>query len=99
MLGIGRMLEAIQDDKLGTFEFLFSSIITNSFNSPAEKIHRWLSPPDTSGSLEEASEKRQDNTCFWFLDGERFLEWQAHPGFLWVKGKGKLLSKLSEVEN
>jgi hypothetical protein len=27
MVGIGRTLEAIKDDKLGTFEFLFSSII------------------------------------------------------------------------
>lgn len=53
----------------------------------------WLSPPDTSRNRNEASEKHQDNTCSWFLNGERFLEWQVNPGFLWVKGKGELLSK------
>ncbi|KDR70451.1 hypothetical protein GALMADRAFT_76153, partial [Galerina marginata CBS 339.88] len=64
----------------------------------AEKIRGWLSPPDTSKNRNEADEKRQVDTCSWFLDGERFHEWQGTPGFLWVKGKGKLLSKLFEIK-
>ncbi|KDR72037.1 hypothetical protein GALMADRAFT_50672, partial [Galerina marginata CBS 339.88] len=55
--------------------------------SLAAKIHRWLSPPDTSNNRNEADEKRQNGTCSWFLNGERFLKWYKDPGFLWVYGK------------
>ena len=96
---IERTLDAIKDDTLGTFEFLFSWVFKkNSSNSPAGKIKNWLSPPDSSKNRHEADEKRQVDTCSWFLDGERFLEWQENPGFLWIKGKGKFLSKLFEFE-
>ena len=39
----------------------------------------------------EASDKRQFDTCAWFLEGERFRMWQENPGFLWVNGKRKFL--------
>ncbi|KDR66355.1 hypothetical protein GALMADRAFT_16610, partial [Galerina marginata CBS 339.88] len=52
-----------------------------------EKIRKWLSPPDSSKTRNEADEKRQVDTCSWFLEGERFRDWQARPGFLWVQGK------------
>jgi len=64
---------------------------------PADKIRRWLSPPDSSKNLHEADDKRQVDTCTWFLEGDRFFEWRETPGFLWVKGKGEPLhSKLFE---
>lgn len=95
----GRILDVIKDDILGTFEFLFSwRIKKNSFNSVADKINKWLSPPDSSKNRNEADEKRQVDTCSWFLNREHFLEWQTNPGFLWIKGKGKLLSKLLKFE-
>ncbi|KIJ94633.1 hypothetical protein K443DRAFT_641295, partial [Laccaria amethystina LaAM-08-1] len=54
---------------------------------PADKIREWLRRPESSRNQNEAREKRQKDTCSWFLEGERFLEWQKKPGFLWVKGK------------
>ena len=41
--------------------------------------------------MNEARDKRQVNTCAWFLEGERFRVWQENPGFLWIKGKRKFL--------
>jgi hypothetical protein len=41
--------------------------------------------------MNEAQDKRQVDTCAWFLEGDRFRAWQEKPGFLWVKGKGKFL--------
>ena len=84
------------DDHLGIFEFLFSSINYSIF--PADKIHRWLSPPNSSKSRYEADNNRQVDTCTWFLEGNQFVKWRETPGFLWVKGKGKrLLSKLFKI--
>ncbi|KDR71051.1 hypothetical protein GALMADRAFT_75515, partial [Galerina marginata CBS 339.88] len=58
----------------------------------AEKIDKWLSAPDSSRFHNEAHEKREADTCSWFLNGERFIRWRENPGFLWVKGKRKFLS-------
>ncbi|KAG6904588.1 hypothetical protein DXG01_008829, partial [Tephrocybe rancida] len=58
----------------------------------AQKIHSWLSPPDSSKNYNEAYKKRQPDTCTWFLKGMQFLDWTENPGFLWIKGKGCLLS-------
>ncbi|KDR72134.1 hypothetical protein GALMADRAFT_74261, partial [Galerina marginata CBS 339.88] len=60
----------------------------------ADRIHRWLSPPDSSKNRHEADDIREVDTCSWFLEGDQFLEWQATPGFLWITGKGKFLSKI-----
>ncbi|KDR83294.1 hypothetical protein GALMADRAFT_48856, partial [Galerina marginata CBS 339.88] len=60
--------------------------IVRSIHS-ADDIHKWLSPPDSSRNRNEAHGKRQDDTCSWFLESERFLKWLENPGFLWVKGK------------
>ncbi|KDR74883.1 hypothetical protein GALMADRAFT_249794 [Galerina marginata CBS 339.88] len=73
----------------------------------ADDIRKWLSPPDSSKTRYEADERRQSDTCSWFLEGSRFLEWKAIPGFLWVKGKvgcGKtvlsssIINRLSEPD-
>ncbi|KAJ7811927.1 hypothetical protein B0H13DRAFT_1926431 [Mycena leptocephala] len=29
---------------------------------------------------------RKDGTGHWFLEGDRFIEWQDHAGFLWIEG-------------
>jgi hypothetical protein len=58
---------------------------------PAEKIRQWLAAPDSSGNRNEAHDKRQIDTCAWFLEGEQFHMWQENPGFLWIKGKRKFL--------
>ena len=92
-VGIGRMLNAIKDDRLGAFLnciLLFKLIIISSFH-PAKKICQWLAAPDSSRNQNEARAKYQVNTCAWFLEGERFRVWQENPGFLWIKGKRKFL--------
>jgi hypothetical protein len=91
-VGIGQTLNAIKDDNLGAFElhYVYTLIIICSTH-PAEKIRQWLAAPDSSKNRYEASDKRQDDTCTWFLEGERFRAWQENPGFLWVKGKRKFL--------
>ncbi|KDR68858.1 hypothetical protein GALMADRAFT_44114, partial [Galerina marginata CBS 339.88] len=60
--------------------------VTHS-NSSAKEIRSWLSPPDSSRNHNEAHGKRQEDTCSWFLDGERFLRWLKTPGFIWINGK------------
>ena len=79
------------DDKLGAFELDSSTTRKTIQFYPADKIRQWLAAPDSSRNLNEARDKRQVDTCTWFLEGERFREWQENPGFLWVKGKCKFL--------
>ena len=57
----------------------------------ADKVRQWLAAPDSSRNRNEARDKRQVDTCAWFLEGDRFRVWQENPGFLWVKGKRKFL--------
>jgi hypothetical protein len=58
---------------------------------PAKDIRTWLAAPDSSKNKNEASDKRQVDTCAWFLEGEQFHMWQKNPGFIWVKGKRKFI--------
>ena len=60
-------------------------------NHTADKVRLWLAAPDSSEIKNEASNKRQVDTCAWFLGGERFRTWLENSGFLWVKGKRKFL--------
>ena len=82
----------MKDEKLGAFEiaFFFKLIIICSIH-PADKIRQWLAAVDSSRNQNEARDKRQLDTCTWFLEGERFRVWRENPGFLWVKGKRKFL--------
>jgi hypothetical protein len=61
----------------------------------AGKIRQWLAAPDSSGNMNEARDKRQVDTCAWFLEGKRFRMWQETPGFLWIKGKRKFLRSIA----
>ena len=70
------------------FAFLYKLIITHAIH-PADNIRQWLAAPDNSRNLNKARDKRQVNTCAWFLEGERFRVWQENPGFLWFRGRHK----------
>lgn len=54
------------------------------------RIHGWLSPPDSTGNQNEAYGKYQFGTCSWFLQGNQYARWKNTPGLLWVNGKGIL---------
>ena len=91
-MAIERALNALKDDRLGTFKLLYSlTLILICSIHPADKVRQWLAAPDSSRNLNEARDKRQFDTCAWLLDGERFRDWQKTPGFLWIKGKRKCL--------
>ncbi|KAF8190524.1 hypothetical protein BJ912DRAFT_925653 [Pholiota molesta] len=53
----------------------------------ARDIQKWLDAPDSSRNYNDARKKHQKDTCSWFLDGERFREFQERADFLWIKGK------------
>jgi hypothetical protein len=83
-------VKKMKDDKLGAFEFLFYyDLIIICLIHAADKIRQWLAAPDSSRNQNEARDKRQVDTCAWFIEGERFRVWKETPGFLWIKGKRK----------
>ena len=89
------MINTMENDKLGASELHSSITLIIIFSiHPAKDIRQWLAAPDSSRNQNEARDKRQVNTCAWFLEGERFRMWQEKPGFLWIKGKRKFLSSL-----
>ncbi|KAJ7898904.1 hypothetical protein B0H14DRAFT_3852971 [Mycena olivaceomarginata] len=52
-----------------------------------ERLEKWLqSPPDMSQKQHDTEKLRKDGTGHWFLEGDRFIEWQDHAGFLWIEG-------------
>ena len=81
----------MKDDKLGAFRIAFfyklSKLMTICSIHLADEILQWLAAPDSSRNQNEARDKRQLDTCAWFLEGERFRVWKKTPGFLWIKGK------------
>ena len=94
-VGIGRMMNTMENDKLGASELHSSITLILIFSiHQAKDIRQWLAAPDSSRNQNEARDKRQVDTCAWFLEGERFRMWQENSGFLWVKGKRKFLCSL-----
>ena len=81
-------VRGIKDDQLG-MGLSVLMIICNNLSTLAEKICKWLCAPDSSRNYNAACELRQENTCTWLIDEERFFEWQKKPGFLWIRGNGK----------
>ncbi|KDR66348.1 hypothetical protein GALMADRAFT_1157619 [Galerina marginata CBS 339.88] len=98
------IFNAGRDDQLEAIVGIGRELRVIKDDNLEEKIRKWLSPPDSSKNRNEADEKRQVDTCSWFLEGWRFREWEANPGFLWVRGKGSgksvlcssIINKLSE---
>ncbi|KAJ7269760.1 ankyrin repeat-containing domain protein [Mycena rebaudengoi] len=53
----------------------------------ADKLERWLrSPPDMAQKQHDTQALRQEGTGKWFLEGDKFVYWQDHPGSLWIQG-------------
>ncbi|KAJ7473700.1 ankyrin repeat-containing domain protein [Mycena galericulata] len=53
----------------------------------SEKLEKWLcSPPDMRQKHHDTQKLRKEGTGNWFLDGNAFIEWQDHPGSLWIQG-------------
>ncbi|KAJ6509822.1 ankyrin repeat-containing domain protein [Mycena vulgaris] len=51
-----------------------------------EKLEKWLKAPDMKIKQLETQRLRREGTGLWLLDGARFIEWQDHPGCLWIMG-------------
>ncbi|KAJ7269747.1 ankyrin repeat-containing domain protein [Mycena rebaudengoi] len=52
-----------------------------------EKLEKWLcSPPDMKQKQHDTQALRQEGTGKWFLEGDKFVYWQDHPGSLWIQG-------------
>ncbi|KAF8193068.1 hypothetical protein K438DRAFT_1674666, partial [Mycena galopus ATCC 62051] len=53
----------------------------------AEKFEKWLrSPPDMTEKQHETEKLRMEGTCQWFLEGNKFVEWEDNAGILWIQG-------------
>ncbi|KAF8954322.1 hypothetical protein BDZ97DRAFT_490998 [Flammula alnicola] len=99
-VGTRRFLEACFSSSC-LMVFVENTVTTIKDDQLAEKIYKWLSAPDSSRNRNEALDKRQADTCSWFLDGKRFRDWTENPGFLWIKGKagcGKSILCASVIE-
>lgn len=81
-------LKVIKDIQLGiNVPGLSCLLVLNALCSLADRVHQWLSAPDSSRNYNEAQEKHQDGTCQWFISGPQFTEWKANAGhLLWVYG-------------
>jgi len=54
-----------------------------------ERVHTWLSPPDTSTNHNTALATRHEGTAAWFFQGSIFRKWKNQSGapVLWIQGK------------
>ena len=84
-------LKTTDDKELGKKALGSRLILMVDFSSiPADKVYKWLFPPDSSRNYNEAREKFQKDTCSWFTDGTRFEEWKMKADILlWVYGPGE----------
>ena len=87
-------LDMIRDELLSIiagsyFKYIIDFIFT------VKEIYKWLSPPKESVNYNAAHAilESQPFTCQWFLNGNTFYGWLKQPGFLWIKGKCKFLSR------
>ncbi|KAJ5933712.1 hypothetical protein N7454_006041 [Penicillium verhagenii] len=67
------------------------------------RLTKWLDLPDVSINLNEALKKRQEGTCFWFLQNETFEEWKTgkrqHLWLQGIPGCGKTVLSAAIAEN
>ncbi|KAF8193134.1 ankyrin repeat-containing domain protein [Mycena galopus ATCC 62051] len=53
----------------------------------AEKLEKWLgSPPDMKQKQHDTAQLHKQGTGQWFLESEKFLEWEQNAGSLWIEG-------------
>jgi hypothetical protein len=55
-----------------------------------EKLHKWLSPPNSSKNHNIARKAHHNGTASWFFRGSIFKQWKSSP-LLWIHGKRMLL--------
>ncbi|KAJ7464497.1 hypothetical protein FB451DRAFT_440150 [Mycena latifolia] len=52
-----------------------------------EKLEKWLQSPSMKQKQLDTQNLRKEGTGLWLLDGDKFIEWQDHPGSLWIQGQ------------
>jgi len=84
-------VQVIKDDGLSAYMAELSQRFIYSWSLlSGEKIYQWLAAPDPSRNYNEACEKHQENTGFWFINSPQFAEWKMQPDILfWVCGMHK----------
>ncbi|KAJ7142814.1 ankyrin repeat-containing domain protein, partial [Mycena epipterygia] len=53
---------------------------------PRKHLEEWSNPPDMIIKQSEIQKLRKEGTGSWFLNSAQFIEWQNHPGCLWILG-------------
>ncbi|KAL7904360.1 ankyrin repeat-containing domain protein [Trichoderma velutinum] len=52
-----------------------------------QRLHRWLSPPDTSENYNNGIKQRHGDSGQWFLQSKEYSLWKSRPNsFLWLQG-------------
>ncbi|KAF7341232.1 p-loop containing nucleoside triphosphate hydrolase [Mycena venus] len=68
-----------------------------------EKLETWLgSPPDMKQMQNDTEKLRTEGTGQWFLQDERFIEWENNAGILWIEGPsgaGKSVLRNKDAQN
>jgi len=72
----------------------------DSFNHSGSQLHekfqKWLSPPDTSTNHNIACKAHYKGTAAWSFQDEIFSKWKSSPSLLWIYGKRKFLSTVTD---
>ncbi|KAF7341267.1 HET-domain-containing protein [Mycena venus] len=68
-----------------------------------EKLETWLgSPPDMKQMQHDTEKLRTEGTGQWFLQDERFIDWENNAGMLWIEGPsgaGKSVLSSTVIQN
>ncbi|KAF7349479.1 ANK-REP-REGION domain-containing protein [Mycena sanguinolenta] len=60
---------------------------TNMMGIDVERLEKWLQyPPDMQQKQHDTEQLHSDGTGQWFLENDKFIEWEDNPGILWVEG-------------
>lgn len=52
-----------------------------------QKLHRWLSPPNSSENYNKGIKQRHGDSGQWFLQSKEYISWKSGPNsFLWLQG-------------
>ncbi|KAJ7261419.1 ankyrin repeat-containing domain protein [Mycena rebaudengoi] len=116
--GLGAELDAL-DKQLDLFGTRFRSnrlvdlqlaqakvaaTVTQVLNTVTEdQLEKWLNAPDPKEKQTSSYNLRQESTCLWLLEHERFMHWQDYPGeLLWIEGSsgtGKTVLSSTIIEH
>lgn len=83
-------------NKVSSFLFIVILLITDLIHVVDDKIHDWLSPPDSSLKHREIRKWREEGTGDWLFQTVDFKRWRVTPGSLYcVYANRKLILILS----